>query len=628
MRFLKILFTFLLLCNLHCAFAKKSAPRIKKLRKGPKINNNIIKGHTDYSFNSCLKYKDDKNNYILTCRDKKMITEEKIFNLDSDTQQIQRHIYGQFMLEELKNFTLDHLKSKQTEISNIRACLKNLQKDSCALLISDLFENTKTDLTKMRYFLALKDRALPQNGLSIPDTTQPFRKLINHSIKPFYSEPPASLSDYEQSEIRKIYNEEYNFLKQKWMAKNLELFPGCIGKETKNNRYYIYSNKNCDSIKSKVSISASREFNQKTRKDYSQEYLNLIQTNPLLFHINIPSDAKDEELFSSFVASLEKLGDSIDSSIDKISKAKGHKLKSLINYDVIANNFIKKNGSKKYICDVMQSYKDQKDRELLGQDIAIGLGVVGAGIFCGLSGGLICSFATALGGEALTMSVMNNRYQEANGNFQSGLIKSDNLESMANDFDIASVLAPTAILGLNGGIKLTKGTIKNLKNNKVSIVSQEKARDLFKQLKNQEHIPFCYAKDGCQARAHEMARLLEEQGIITEKAFIQGKLIADTSFDGSVEWDFHVAPLIKVRESGKTKLYILDPSLFDEPVPLEQWQDYMLKAEGSFQTYAYRRSRFHYTPKDKNENLDTYKEKDIRNMKKRLNLYYQRYLRR
>jgi hypothetical protein len=87
-------------------------------------------------------------------------------------------------------------------------------------------------------------------------------------------------------------------------------------------------------------------------------------------------------------------------------------------------------------------------------------------------------------------------------------------------------------------------------------------------------IPFLYPDDGCWARAHEMCRLMIADGSQPEKVWIQGNLNVNSHNKPNclVQWGWHVAPTLQVDISGSPQTYVIDPSLFNEPVPLATWK--------------------------------------------------------
>ncbi|HEY0115866.1 MAG TPA: protein-glutamine glutaminase family protein, partial [Allosphingosinicella sp.] len=83
-------------------------------------------------------------------------------------------------------------------------------------------------------------------------------------------------------------------------------------------------------------------------------------------------------------------------------------------------------------------------------------------------------------------------------------------------------------------------------------------------------IPFMYPDDGCWGRAHEMCRLIKAEGVEPQKAWVYGSLRTATRNNPScaVQWGYHVAALLPVDKAGD---YVLDPSMFDTPVPVAKW---------------------------------------------------------
>lgn len=157
----------------------------------------------------------------------------------------------------------------------------------------------------------------------------------------------------------------------------------------------------------------------------------------------------------------------------------------------------------------------------------------------------------------------------------------------------------------------------------VSLVSESLAQELFDKVAKKEHIPFGYPEDGCYARAHEMARILEKEGVITAKAFIEGDLRVETSNSpkGYVEWWYHVAPIIQVEVDGKQQPYVIDPSIFDKPVPIEQWYEVQTSHERGRKDNTYITRRFNYTPLDKHRARDSYEKEDVNGMEHTIKNY-------
>lgn len=89
-------------------------------------------------------------------------------------------------------------------------------------------------------------------------------------------------------------------------------------------------------------------------------------------------------------------------------------------------------------------------------------------------------------------------------------------------------------------------------------------------------IPFSYPTNWCWTRAHAMARIMiVDHRVIPGKLWIRGRLRAQTRNDSDchVRWGWHVAPVLMTRPEGGGAAFpvIIDPSMFDRPVPHEQW---------------------------------------------------------
>jgi hypothetical protein len=86
-------------------------------------------------------------------------------------------------------------------------------------------------------------------------------------------------------------------------------------------------------------------------------------------------------------------------------------------------------------------------------------------------------------------------------------------------------------------------------------------------------IPFHYPDDGCWGRAHEMCRLMIGAGAQPRKIWISGALrVASRNHPScQVRWGWHVAPTLEVSTASGASSYVIDPSLFDEPIPQATW---------------------------------------------------------
>jgi len=96
-------------------------------------------------------------------------------------------------------------------------------------------------------------------------------------------------------------------------------------------------------------------------------------------------------------------------------------------------------------------------------------------------------------------------------------------------------------------------------------------------------IPFQYVWDGCYARAHKMRWIIEKKyKYCSQKVFSfayvnNDKLSVKADKWGGccINWWYHVAPLVKVKINfgafSLTRAYVIDPSMFNQPVLLSTW---------------------------------------------------------
>ena len=95
-------------------------------------------------------------------------------------------------------------------------------------------------------------------------------------------------------------------------------------------------------------------------------------------------------------------------------------------------------------------------------------------------------------------------------------------------------------------------------------------------------IPFMFPDDGCWARAHEMCRLMINDGARPRKVWIDavnGLLHTPTKNHPNCEviWGWHVAPTLCVRKFKwwwwfYSETMVIDPSLFTTPVTKATWK--------------------------------------------------------
>jgi hypothetical protein len=137
---------------------------------------------------------------------------------------------------------------------------------------------------------------------------------------------------------------------------------------------------------------------------------------------------------------------------------------------------------------------------------------------------------------------------------------------------------------------------------KKSVVTEDEAKALFKEFKNNKDIPFDFPVDCCPSRAHAMCTAMKKKGIESKKYFLydeefpynnrlapmksSGEPVEFPNEQGEmspVKWKYHVAPLVKVQQSDGTVVdTIIDPSITNGPVSKKEWE----KIQGNTKTFS------------------------------------------
>jgi hypothetical protein len=171
----------------------------------------------------------------------------------------------------------------------------------------------------------------------------------------------------------------------------------------------------------------------------------------------------------------------------------------------------------------------------------------------------------------------------------------------------------------------------------VSGISMEYANQLYQELATSNEIQFNFPEVGCEARAHKMTKILEEKGVIAAKVFIQGSKDDETALQyktdlsptGHINWEFHVAPILKVKTGKKIKIevkdgwfsnkeievdqyidMVFDPSTASGPIPLKLWRNNLLQHKKDKSIHTFYTRRFNYRPNEKYNTPTKYDEND------------------
>lgn len=153
------------------------------------------------------------------------------------------------------------------------------------------------------------------------------------------------------------------------------------------------------------------------------------------------------------------------------------------------------------------------------------------------------------------------------------------------------------------GIRLSMSIEDDLDISKVSL---DEIQQIFNLLKSKRYIPFDYKKMGCEARAHEMVRIMDKMCLSSAKAF----LIGDISL-GGISWVHHVAPILYVQNKDQITPYILDPSVSDRAIPLNEWLNILRRSNLLGYYNLNITNQYTYRPEEIDSNNRKYRFRDI-----------------
>lgn len=123
------------------------------------------------------------------------------------------------------------------------------------------------------------------------------------------------------------------------------------------------------------------------------------------------------------------------------------------------------------------------------------------------------------------------------------------------------------------------------------LLSEDAARSVFEELRNDPDFLWEYIEDCCLARAHKMCAILTGKGIASEKIRVDN---ADGTWLGSfglstprkdapgayIHMSFHIAPVVKVHTPDGIAERVLDPALCEAPATPQEWSGKLINRHG------------------------------------------------
>jgi len=163
-------------------------------------------------------------------------------------------------------------------------------------------------------------------------------------------------------------------------------------------------------------------------------------------------------------------------------------------------------------------------------------------------------------------------------------------------------------------VKFTDPAYNIVKYNiEASVVSETKIKEIFNEIKkNKSKLQYDKYVGGCEARALEIAIMLDQMSIKSIKVFIN-----EHFYFRGVGWNLHVAPVIFVLKKDKIVPFVLDPTANDfEPLSLLAWYSAIGK---KILDPVYFTNQYIYKIEDINLELNAYQDKDLDAKEKALN---------
>lgn len=402
-----------------------------------------------YDFEGCSKFKkeDDKHlyNYFVTCKDGTFAKDVNIEELYSASKRIKRNIYENHLLDDISEFTKTKLQNRLNELIQIKECLKSKDDSNCLLKKEQLIDNTIKELKEMRFNLALSSK---------PPKNKEFNEELRHSFDSIFSDDLPPLSEKEKEEVRDEYLDQSFRIHQEWLAQMSSANPNCI-RQLSPGIYTTNKDNLCSIINAYEKLGPENKLNNQTREKYKTRYEDIVTNNPLLSHIKLRGDEPRDEIFKQIYSALEKLTNATHKSLINVRKLKGEDRATLLQNDLIVDQYISESGANEIKCDVLQGLRSDIDNSDMLYDLSVAAGTMTAGAAC-IPLGLVCGLVVAIGGEAIAIKHIEEKYDHAKLSLNSGLKSSESVSETNDERNIALIAAPLAALGIERSANIAR----------------------------------------------------------------------------------------------------------------------------------------------------------------------------
>ena len=417
----------------------------------------VIESHQEYEIAACQDIESNNQNdeYYIGCENGRINYFEDFSVLSKSASAIERNIYEDNLLSELREFTIRELRKNKAYFDKIKECLIS-NNPNCNEIKESILNTVRTESPKLRATMSMM---VPppnfQRMKPILYSTSIKHKFQNKELKPLTKDERVKIEE----EAKAI---KYHF-KQAWFEDNFGKNK-CIEKLSPTSFRFLPSKGrySCESFHQRTRDKAVALNMANYRKELKKEYNNKLASNPILAHIDLRGTESDKEILSEVATVISNLAKQTSLSIDRLSHLKKEDEASLIRNDNILNSFIKDRGVSRVLCDVSQNLKDQEEFNEIKTDLALaGAALIGGGV-CAFTAGIGCIIGVGVAAETIGISIAQNRYEEAALAFNSGLTTAQIYEDRKFERDFTLLLAPLSVTGefIGSGVKFTSKAIR------------------------------------------------------------------------------------------------------------------------------------------------------------------------
>lgn len=414
-----LILIFSLLCLFDSYGANSRSERAKRLRDKRLYQ---VEAFDHYDFNLCQKYSKDKEDYFLyNCNESRVIS-SPISSLETNQYRISKKIYSDHFLKDLKDYTLNSLKSNEDDINTLVKCFDS-NSSECLQKLEDLKDYVKTNLPSYRKTIALAN-IYTQSGRGFRFYHVP-RKISHESLD--YDIP--ELSDSEFNQINKIKKEITYNITQDSLS---QIDHNCISYD------FEYRENICPRYISNKSRNELSKGIERVKDQYRAEYNKRTNTDNLISRLNLRGDESDQDILKELKNQLLESVEANREAYGKISKLDSDEdLIDLMKNKSAVQGFITNQGTSKASCDIAQSlFEEVKTDQLMTSLYLGGAAIVGGGVCLG-SFGLGCAIGVGIAAEAADLYMQQSNLEDSRLSFSAGLGNVEDVESAESDRNLA-----------------------------------------------------------------------------------------------------------------------------------------------------------------------------------------------